>query len=117
MLAFRDIGRGRDATMALTITTKTGDALTASADALILPVAAGAGVPGELDGNDRFAGQLAPVLDATGFTGKAGQVAAVPTFGKLPARALVLAGTGDGDDPTLRGESLRRAYGAAIKRA
>jgi leucyl aminopeptidase len=103
--------------MALTITTKSGDALTASADALILPVAAGAGVPGELDGNDRFAGQLAPVLDATGFTGKAGQVAAVPTFGKLPARALVLAGTGDGDDPTLRGESLRRAYGAAIKRA
>jgi leucyl aminopeptidase len=103
--------------MALTITTKTGDALTAGADALILPVAAGAGVPGGLDGNDRFAGQLAPVLDATGFTGKAGQVAAVPTFGKLPARTLVLAGTGGGDDPTLRGESLRRAYGAAIKRA
>ncbi|MDQ2788048.1 MAG: leucyl aminopeptidase [Chloroflexota bacterium] len=103
--------------MALTITTKSGDALTAAVDALILPVRTGAGIPGGLDGNDRFGGELAPVLDATGFTGKAGQVAAVPTFGKLPARTLVLTGTGDGGDPALRGESLRRAYGAAIKRA
>ncbi len=103
--------------MALTITTKSGDALMASADAIILPVRAGAGVPAGLDGSDRFNGQLASVLDATGFTGKAGQVTAIPTFGKLPARTLVLAGTGEGDDPALRGESLRRAYGAAVKRA
>ncbi|MDQ6602302.1 MAG: leucyl aminopeptidase [Chloroflexota bacterium] len=103
--------------MALTITTKSGDALTAGADALILPVVAGAGVPAGLDGGERFDGQLAPVLDATGFTGKTGQVTAVPTFGKLPARMLVLAGLGEKDDPALRGESLRRAYGAAIKRA
>ncbi|MHB8644463.1 MAG: leucyl aminopeptidase [Thermomicrobiales bacterium] len=103
--------------MALSFTTKTGDALAANADALILPVAAGAGVPAGLDGAERFNGQLAPVLDATGFTGKAGQVTAVPTFGKLPARTLVLTGLGDGDDPALRGEAFRKAYGAAIKRA
>ncbi len=103
--------------MTLTITTKSGDALTASVDALILPVAAGVGIPAGLDGSNRFGGQLGPVLTATGFTGKTGQVAAVPTFGKLPARMLVLTGTGDGGDPALRGESLRRAYGAAIKRA
>src|SRR5947209_4720406 len=103
--------------MALSITTKSGDVLTAGADAVVLPVLAGAGVPAGLDGVERFAGQLAPALDATGFTGKQGQVAAFPTFGKLPARTLILAGAGDGEDPTLRGEAWRRAYGAAIKRA
>lgn len=104
--------------MALTITTRSGDAMTASADALILPVYAGEGA-GALDNAERFDGQLAPVLEATGFTGKAGQVTAVPTFGKLGARTLVLAGLGgrDGADPKLRGEHLRRAYGAAVKRA
>ena len=103
--------------MALTITTKSGDVLTASADAVILPVMAGAGVPTGLDGAERFDGHLASALEATGFTGKQGQVASVPTFGKLPARTLVLTGIGEGGDPALRGESLRRAYGAAIKRA
>lgn len=103
--------------MALTITTRSGDVLTASADAVIVPVAVGAGVPAGLDGAERFDGQLAPALAATGFTGKQGQVAAFPTFGKLAARALVLAGVGEGGDHALRGESLRRAYGAAIKRA
>ena len=104
--------------MALTITTQSGDVMTASADALILPVYAGEGA-GALDSGERFSGQLAPVLEATGFTGKAGQVAAVPTFGKLGVRTLVLAGLGgrDGADPKMRGEHLRRAYGAAIKRA
>jgi leucyl aminopeptidase len=103
--------------MALTITTQSGDVLTASADAVILPVMAGAGVPAGLDGTERFAGQLASALEMIGFTGKQGQVASVPTFGKLPSRTLVLAGIGEGGDPALRGESLRRAYGAAIKRA
>jgi leucyl aminopeptidase len=103
--------------MALTITTQSGDVLTASADAVILPVMAGAGVPAGLEGAERFDGQLASALEATGFTGKQGQVAAFPTFGKLPARTLVLAGLGEGGDPALRGEALRRAYGAAIKRA
>lgn len=104
--------------MALTITTQSGDMLAASADALILPIYAGEGV-GALDGAERFNRQLAPVLESSGFTGKAGQVVAVPTFGKLTARTLVLAGLGarDGDDPNLHGESLRKAYGGAVKRA
>ena len=104
--------------MALTITTQSGDMLAASADALILPIYAGEGV-GALDGAERFNGQLAPVLESSGFTGKAGQVVAVPTFGKLTAHTLVLAGLGarDSDDPNLHGESLRKAYGGAVKRA
>ncbi len=99
--------------MALTLSTRTGDATGATADALIVPVHAGEDPAGGLDG--RFDGQLAPTLAAAGFAGKRGEATAVPTFGRLPARWLVLAGLGarEGVD----GEALRRAYGAAVKRA
>lgn len=105
--------------MAPRFTTKSGDVVTASADALVLPVYAGAGVPQGLDGGERFGGHLATALEAAGFTGKRGDVAAFPTFGKLGARTLVLAGLGDRNpsDPVHRSESVRNAYGAAAKRA
>src|SRR3954470_5241196 len=105
--------------MAPRFTTKTGDVLTASADALVLPVYAGAGVPEGLDGSDRFGGHLASTLEATGFTGKRGDLAAFPTFGKLGARTLILAGLGDASpsDPVVRSEAVRNAYGSAVKRA
>ncbi len=102
--------------MAPTFTTKTGDPTTASADALIVPIGAGASPPDAIGG--AFDGQLAGLLEARGFTGKAGDVAAFPTFGKLAARTLVLTGLGErGDESGRWGEALRRAYGAAIKRA
>jgi leucyl aminopeptidase len=100
-------------TMAPQITTRTGDATGASADALLVPAYAGEAVPGGLDA--RFDGQLAPTLEAAGFEGKRGQVAAFATFGRLPARWLVLAGLGA--RAAADGEAARRAYGAAVKRA
>jgi len=102
--------------MAVAITTKTGDAKTAQADALIVPIGAGAGIPDGI--TSAFDGQLAGALEANGFSGKRGEVVAYPTFGKLGARTLVLTGLGDqSDEPGRRGETLRRAYGAAIKKA
>jgi leucyl aminopeptidase len=105
--------------MALTFTTQTGDVLTASADAVVLPVYAGAGVPDGLDSGERFGGHLATALDASGFTGKRGDLAAFPTFGKLGARTLILAALGEQNpsDPVIRSEAVRNAYGAAAKRA
>ena len=95
------------------ITTNRGDATAANADALVLPVYTGEPVASGLDA--RFDGHLAPILAAAGFTGKRGEVAAYPTFGALPARWLIL--TGLGERASAGGETLRRAYGAAIKRA
>ncbi len=102
--------------MALTFTTKSGDATGASADALIVPIGAGAALPEAIAG--AFDGGLAGVLTTRGFTGKAGEVASFPTFGRLGAAAVVLTGTGEPSSESGRwGEALRRAYGAAIKRA
>ena len=102
--------------MAPTFTAKTGDAATATSDALIVPVGAGATVPASLA--EAFDGQLASTLEARGFAGKVGEVAAFATFGRLGARTLVLTGTGEQSAESGRwGEALRRAYGAAIKRA
>jgi leucyl aminopeptidase len=102
--------------MAVAITTKTGDATKAQADALIVPVGPGAGLPDGI--TSAFDGQLAGALEANGFSGKRGDLVAYPTFGKLGARTLVLTGLGDHTtEPGRWGESLRRAYGSAIKKA
>src|SRR4030081_1560224 len=99
--------------MAQSMTTRIGDAATATRDALIVPVYAGEVAASGLDG--AFGQQLTPMLDAAGFTGKRGDLLSVPTFGLLPTRSLVL--TGLGERGKITGERLRRAYGAAIKRA
>jgi leucyl aminopeptidase len=99
--------------MTVSITTRTGDAATATSDALILPVYAGEATARGIDA--RFDGRLAPTVDATGFSGKRGDLVSVPTFGSLPTRRLILAGLGERG--AVNGEALRRAYGAAIKRA
>jgi leucyl aminopeptidase len=96
-----------------TITARVGDALATAVDALIVPVYAGEAVAAELD--ERFDGHLRVTLSAAGFTGRRKELAAFPTFGRLPARWLVL--TGLGERARVDGEALRRAYGAAIKRA
>ncbi len=102
--------------MAPTFTTKSGDATGASADALIVPIGAGAPLPEAIAG--AFDGGLAGVLTARGFTGKAGEIASFPTFGRLGAASIVLTGTGEPSAESGRGgEALRRAYGAAIKHA
>ena len=102
--------------MALTFSTQTGDPAGARADALIVPIGAGEAVPAGIVG--AFEGHLAGLLEASGFGGKRGEIAAFPSFGRLGARTVVLAGVGERvDEPGRWGEALRRAYGAAIKRA
>src|SRR5436190_20045717 len=127
MLPWRREGRGKgdgnvcrrvrprivEGSMALTITTQVGDGRATSADALIVPVHASEGVPGELDA--RLNGQLVPTLTAGGFAGKAGDVVAVATLGLLGARWLVL--TGAGARGAASEETWRRAYGAAARKA
>ena len=66
------------------IAVRSGDALTASADALVMPVFAGEGPAGGLDA--KFDGQLGPTMAAAKFTGKRGELLASATFGRLPAR-------------------------------
>ena len=102
--------------MTPTITVKQGDATTASADALVMPVFAGEGAPAGLD--ERLDGQLTPTLEAMKFTGKKGELMVAATFGHLPARWLVLTGAGECERVNDQGrDALRRAYGAAVKRA
>ena len=110
--------RNGEEAMALTITTQSGDVLTASADALIVPVWARVRPCRRGGSAGSIRGGLAGGARGKGFTGKRGDIAAFPTFGRLPARTLVLTGLGErASEPGPRGEALRRAYGAAIKRA
>ena len=76
--------------MVLSFTTKTGDATTTSADALIMPIALGEAVADALDA--RLNHQLVPTLAAAGFTGKTGDIATVATLGLLPTRWLIWQG-------------------------
>ncbi|MFN8538282.1 MAG: hypothetical protein U0232_12490 [Thermomicrobiales bacterium] len=71
--------------MAPIFTTCTGDAIDASADALIIPVYAGEAVLAALD--SRLNGQLAATLASAGFGGKPGDIAAFATARPAP-RAL-----------------------------
>ncbi|HXY93284.1 MAG TPA: M17 family peptidase N-terminal domain-containing protein, partial [Acidimicrobiia bacterium] len=66
-------------------------------------------VDGALDGG------LAAFLDETGFEGNLGDTLAVPTAGRLRAKAAVLVGVGDVDKLTVDG--LRRAAAAVARRA
>nr|WP_206067061.1 leucyl aminopeptidase [Nonomuraea sp. FMUSA5-5] len=58
-----------------------------------------------------FGGKLAASLGAVAFTGKAGELAKLPTFGAIAAPVLVAVGLGDSPAP----EGLRRAAGAAVR--
>src|SRR5689334_19216715 len=97
--------------MALSFTTRTGEATTTKADALIVPVFDGEPVSTDLHAS--LGNHLRATLEEAGFTGKRSDLAAFPTFGLLPARLLVL--TGLGERATIGGETIRRAYGAAVK--
>ena len=85
-----------------------------AADLLVVPVYAGR-VPGPgaelVDG--ALGGGLAAFMEEAGFEGGAGEHLAVPTGGRLPARAAILLGVGPRD--ACGPETLRRA-GAALAR-
>ncbi|HYT26834.1 MAG TPA: leucyl aminopeptidase [Actinomycetota bacterium] len=58
---------------------------------------------------------LEPLLDARGFTGKAGEVVVLPTLGRLPAATLLLVGLGERDK--VDADVLRRAAAATVRHA
>jgi leucyl aminopeptidase len=60
-------------------------------------------------------GGLSAFLEETGFEGKIGETLAVPTAGRLRARAALLVGVGNADDLTTDG--LRRIGAAVARRA
>jgi leucyl aminopeptidase len=60
-------------------------------------------------------GGLVAFLDEAGFEGKPGDAIAVPTGGKLRAKAVIIVGVGD--PATLTADTLRRAAGAVARRA
>lgn len=91
----------------------TGDVYGARVDALVVATTSAGALPADLDA--RFDDQLAGLLAGAKFTFKRGQTFAVPTFGKLAARWLIVAGLGSGNaDPR---EALRQACGAAAREA
>src|SRR5690349_1175979 len=86
------------------------------ADLLVVPVFAGGQLgPGAQLVADALGDALADFMKEADFDGKRGEVLAVPTGGRLGARAALLLGVGDGDKFDLAG--LRRAGAVLARRA
>ncbi|GII55420.1 putative cytosol aminopeptidase [Planotetraspora thailandica] len=71
--------------------------------------------PGADSLDQAFNGRLAEILTTVGFSGKAQEIAKIPTFGALPAPVVVAVGLGDAPDGDHDLETLRRAAGAAAR--
>jgi leucyl aminopeptidase len=96
------------------VTLAKADAVTAKADLLAVPVFAGTELgPGAEEAVAALGAPVAPLLEARGFTGKTGEVAALPTLGRLPATVLLLVGVGE--RAKVDAEVLRRAAAAAVR--
>jgi leucyl aminopeptidase len=98
------------------VTLAKADAVGAKADLLAVPVFAGPELgPGAEEAVAALGAPVAPLLEARGFTGKAGEAAALPTLGRLPATVLLLVGVGERAkvDP----EALRRAAATLVRQA
>jgi leucyl aminopeptidase len=90
------------------------DAVTAKADLLAVPVFAGPELgPGAEEAVAALGVPLAPLLEARGFSGKAGETAAWATLGRLPATVLLLVGLGE--RAKVDAEVLRRAAAAVVR--
>jgi leucyl aminopeptidase len=94
----------------------TAAALAAPADLLAVGVFAdlepGPGASAAIDG---LGTPIQPLLEARGFSGKAGEAVALPTLGRLPATTLLLIGLGERDK--LDAEGLRRGAGGVVREA
>ncbi len=101
------------------ITFTPGNPASVACDALIVPVATGDdGLDWPQIGRDiglDDAGELAALASEGRFTGALAQTLAVPTFGSLPARRLVVAGLGSAE--RISDEGIARALGAAARAA
>ena len=96
------------------VTLAKADAVGAKADLLAVPVFAGAELgPGAEEAVAALGVPVAPLLEARGFTGKAGEAAALATLGRLPATVLLLVGVGE--RAKVDAEVLRRAAAAVVR--
>ncbi len=85
-------------------------------DAVVIPVGAGNDLDGSGQALDRaLNGALSDALPNLGFSGKSGSVCVLPSFGHVPAARIVAAGTGEQGELTLDG--IRKAWGAAARKA
>src|SRR5215207_7494810 len=90
------------------VTLTKADARTAKADLLAVPVFAGPELgPGADEAVAALGVPVAPLLEARGFSGKAGETA------RLPATVLLLVGMGERDK--VDAEALRRAAAATVR--
>jgi leucyl aminopeptidase len=100
----------------LKVTLGKSDATGVKADLLAVPVFADRVLgPGAEQAVAALDTPLDPLLEARGFTGKAGEVVVLPTLGRLPATTLVLVGLGDRDK--VDAEVLRRAAAVTVRQA
>lgn len=99
--------------VAPTFSSGSGEGYSAHVDALIVLGYAEAGLPAGLD--ERFDGQLSGLLAGARFTFKRGSIFAIPSFGKVAAKWVIVAGLGDAMAPA--GEAVRRACGLAAREA
>ncbi|GAA4945497.1 leucyl aminopeptidase [Nonomuraea thailandensis] len=98
-----------------TVRLNSADPVSVDTDALIVGFLPGQEGPVPAVGAESleaaFGGRLAPSLGAVAFSGKAGELVKLPTFGAVTAPLLVAVGLGDAPGP----EDLRRAAGAATR--
>lgn len=88
-----------------------------SCDALVVNLFEGVKEPGGATGavNRALEGAIAALISEEKFEGKLGQIAVIHTFGKIPARKVILVGLGKKEKFSL--DVIRRASGSAAKRA
>jgi leucyl aminopeptidase len=97
-------------------TIATGDVTLATVDALALPIVEGTGLsPVGVRVDQALDGGLTSLLADTAFQGKANTVRTVYTFGRLPARFLILVGLGTATEPSV--EQVRRSAASAARAA
>jgi leucyl aminopeptidase len=102
--------------VSLSFTVVTTSADRVAAELLAVPIGKGAVFGPGADAVDAaLDGGLAAFLAEAGFEGKLGETLAVPTAGKLRAKAAVLVGIGDPAELTVDG--VRRAAAAIARRA
>jgi len=94
-----------------------GDLAHTPCDVLIVNLFEGVTVPGGATGavDQALGGWISQRISQTKFQGKVRSVLEIPTFGKIPAKMVLLVGLGKADQFSL--ESVRQASGTAIKHA
>jgi leucyl aminopeptidase len=96
------------------VTLTKADAVSAKADLLAVPVFTGPELgPGAEEAVAALGAPVASLLEARGFTGKAGEAAEWATLGRLPATVLLLVGVGE--RAKVDTEALRRAAAAVAR--